>query len=153
MKKKKLVKVVKEPNIKVKEVTKAELSRRGRTSKNKGASYEREVAKILETHTGIEFKRTPQSGGFAKKSEKADDFRGDVIPIEKGVTCALHIECKNAKSWSLPMWLRQANEDCPDNKIACVIMHQHKTSNDFITLSLEDFLKLVPPENIARSDK
>ena len=40
--------------------------KRGRNSRNKGANYERSIAKLLEKVFGEAFVRTPLSGGFAK---------------------------------------------------------------------------------------
>lgn len=121
----------------------------GRRSRNKGSNFERDVAKKFKAYYGFELVRTPQSGGFAKKSAKADDFRGDIVPADEDLVLNLHIECKNSKSWSLPSWFAQAESDCPKGKKPCVIFHKHGTSKDYIALSLEDFFKLVPAENIA----
>ena len=72
--------------------------KRGKNNRNKGASYERSIAKLFERVFGEAFVRTPQSGGFAKnKTAKGDDFRGDIVPVDKEVECKLHIECKNTK--------------------------------------------------------
>ena len=122
----------------------------GRRSRNKGASFERVVAKIIQEVTGFEFLRTPLSGGFAKNTTKCSEgFRGDIVPADKDVNLSLHIECKNAKTWSLPKWFEQAEKDCPSGKIPVVIFHKHGTSKNYIALDLEDFLKLVPSEKIA----
>ena len=127
-----------------------ERSKRGKRSKTKGASYERTIAKKFCKAYGIELTRTPQSGGFAKKSEKAEEFRGDIVSVDKDIDLMLHIECKNHKSWSLPSWLKQANSDCPKGKVATVIFHKANTSDDFICLSLEDFFNLVDKNKIVR---
>ena len=123
-------------------------SRLGRRSRNKGGNYERDVAKKFRESYNAELMRTPLSGGFAKKSEKAEDFRGDIVPVDKNITLHLHIECKNAKSWSLPSWIKQSESDCPKSKIPVVVFHQHGTSKDYIALSLEDFFKLVPKDSV-----
>lgn len=122
--------------------------RLGKRSKNKGNSFERAVAKKFKTAYSEELMRTPQSGGFAKKSEKADDFRGDIVPVDKNVKLHLHIECKNTKTWSLPAWFKQAESDCPEGKVPVVVFHQHNSSKDYIALSLEDFFSLVPKDKV-----
>lgn len=131
-----------------KEKTQEEKSRLGRRSKNKGSTFERTIASKFKEAYSVDLVRTPQSGGFAKKSEKADDFRGDITSADKDVILNLHIECKCQKSWALPSWIRQAEEDCPKSKIPAVIFHQHGTSKDYVCISLTDFFKLVPEENI-----
>ena len=123
-------------------------SKLGKRSKAKGSSYERATAKKFKEAYGEDLVRTPQSGGFAKKSAKANDFRGDIVPADEDVELALHIECKNHKTWSLPTWFQQAQSDCPEGKIPVVIFHQHKSSKDYIALSLEDFFKIVPKNAI-----
>lgn len=123
--------------------------KRGKNNRNKGASYERSIAKLFERVFGEAFVRTPQSGGFAKnKTAKGDDFRGDIVPVDKEVECKLHIECKNTKTWSLPKWFEQAESDCPREKIPCVVFHKYSTSKNYVALSLDDFLALVPKERI-----
>ena len=120
----------------------------GKRSKTKGSNFERDTAKKFKKAYDAELVRTPQSGGFAKKSAKAGDFRGDIVPADEDIELSLHIECKNSKTWSLPAWFKQAQSDCPKGKIPVVVFHQHGTSNDYIALSLEDFFKLVPKERV-----
>lgn len=122
--------------------------KRGKTSRNKGSRYELSIAERLRKHYGIELRRTPQSGGFAKGKDAAN-FRGDIIPLDASIDFKLHIECKNATTWSLKQWLAQAEEDCPAGRVPLVIFHKPNSSVDYVTLKLEDFLALVPTANIA----
>lgn len=124
--------------------------KRGKTSKRKGETFERDIAELFQKRYGVELKRTPQSGGFAKKSEKADDFRGDITIVDTKQELALHIECKNSKSWTLPAWIRQAESDCPDNKVPLVVFHKHGTSKNYVCVDLENFLKLVEKDKVVR---
>lgn len=132
------------------ETAKEQRKKLGKRSKTKGNNFEREVARKFKTKYNEELTRTPQSGGFAKKSTKADEFRGDIVALDENVDLQLHIECKNAKTWSLPAWFTQAESDCPKGKIPCVVFHKHGTSKDYIALSLEDFFKIVPKEMIIK---
>ena len=129
-----------------------DLSRRGRTSKSKGANFERSIAKKFKNAYGENFIRTPQSGGFAKQYSKADQYRGDIVPADNNVTCKLHIECKTQKSWSLPAWLRQAEIDAPEGACPCVIAHLRNTTKDYIMLDLDDFVKIVPKKSIITKE-
>lgn len=122
--------------------------RLGKRSKAKGSNFEREVAKKFKDHYQVDLVRTPQSGGFIKNSLKAEEFRGDIVPADNKIDLMLHIECKNAKTWSLPAWIKQAETDCPKRKTPVVVFHQHGTSKNYIALSLDDFLELVPAEKI-----
>ncbi|MFI3211566.1 MAG: hypothetical protein R3Y64_11035 [Peptostreptococcaceae bacterium] len=136
-----------------------EKSKRGKGAKLKGASYERTVAKIFKKYLGIDLARTPQSGGFAKKSEKAEEFRGDIVNLDNTKEFKLHIECKNQKTLKIKDWFKQALEDCPLSKIPCIVFHQQllnkegkrvQESEDFITMRLEDFLELVDKDIIVK---
>lgn len=120
----------------------------GKKSKRKGASYERTLAKRFQERYGVELKRTPQSGGFAKKCDKADDFRGDITIVDNKQMLLLHIEAKNQKTWALKQWLTQAETDCPEGRTPIVVFHQHDSSKDYVCLSLDDFLKLVEKDKV-----
>lgn len=139
--------------MKLKVVKEKVYSKRGKRSKNKGSNYERSIAKKFKAKYDEELVRTPQSGGFAKKSTKADDFRGDITLLEEDKELGLHIECKNTQTWSLPKWFQQAESDCPKGKKPVVIFHKHNTSKDYIALSLEDFFDLVDKDKIIKEVK
>lgn len=123
--------------------------RRGKNAKRKGASYERTLAKKFQERYGVELKRTPQSGGFAKKCDKADDFRGDITIVDTKQMLLLHLEAKNQKSWQLKSWLRQAESDCPEGRTPVVVFHEFDTSRDYVCLSLDNFLKLVEKDKVV----
>ena len=123
--------------------------RQGKRAKRKGGQYERDIAKRFQERYGVELKRTPQSGGFAKKSEKADDYRGDITIVDTKLMLKLHLELKNQKTLSLPKWLKQAKEDCPEDRTPIVIFHQHNSSEDYVCFRLEDFFKLVEKDKVV----
>lgn len=125
------------------EEIKEQNKKRGKRSRNKGANFERTIAKKFKAFFGVDLVRTPQSGGFAKKSVKADEFRGDIVSADATIDLGIHVECKNAKTWSLPAWLKQAESDCPKGKKPVVIMHKPNTSQDYIVMKLEDFFECV----------
>lgn len=132
-------------------------SKKGKSAKIKGANYERKLAKFFKAKWSIDLVRTPQSGGFAKNSTKADDFRGDIVCLDESIDLKLHIEAKDHKTWKLKEWFKQADSDCPRGKIPCVAFHQLRTTEDgkevsksehFIMLRLEDFLDIVDLEKV-----
>ena len=116
----KIVKREAKESIKEKEEKKAR-SRRGRSARAKGASFERTIAKLFQEKYGIEFTRTPMSGGFAKNKDKSEGFKGDIVPVDKTVNLNIHVECKSQKTWKMRDWLKQAKEDCPKDKTPLVI--------------------------------
>lgn len=136
--------------VKVATETKQEqASKQGKRARRKGGNYERLVAKKFQLKYGVELKRTPQSGGFAKKCDKADDYRGDITIVDTKQMLKLHIECKNQKQLQLKNWLEQAESDCPEGRTPVVIFHQHNTSKDYVCLSLEDFFSLVEKNKVV----
>lgn len=133
------------------------LSKRGKSSRAKGGNYERTIAKKFKDKLDVELKRTPMSGGFAKGSSKASEFRGDIITVDDSIDFKLHIECKSHKTWKLKEWIRQAQEDCPKGRIPVVVFHQGQRNEngkrveeagDYVVLSLEDFLNIVDKDKI-----
>lgn len=133
-----------------------EKSKQGRRSKNKGASYERDIIKILKKEWDVDLFRTPLSGGFAKNKNK-DEFKGDINLVDKNKELLLHIECKNQKRPQIDKWFNQAEEDCPKGKIPIVVRKRQQEikegkvtvkSKDFVYLTLDDFLMLIKKEDI-----
>ena len=132
-------------------------SKRGRSSKQKGANYERKIVKFLEEKfPNLKFGRTPSSGGYKKDIENTS-LRGDVVCLSEGTDFLLHLELKNRKDgWKVVQdWFKQAQEDCLKGKIPCVIMHQNLekgkySSTDFIMLKLDDFFNIVDCKNIVK---
>lgn len=131
------------------ETKQEQLSKQGKRAKRKGGNYECLIAKKFQDRYGVELKRTPQSGGFAKKCDKADDYRGDITIVDTKQMLKLHIECKNQKQLQLKNWLEQAESDCPEGRTPVVIFHQHNTSKDYVCLSLEDFFSLVEKNKVV----
>ncbi len=62
-------------------------SKIGRKSRNKGARFERRIAKILSDSTKFTFQRTPLSGGM--------HWKGDIQLIDGQYKFPFIIECKN----------------------------------------------------------
>lgn len=132
-------------------------SNKGRKSKRKGASFERDLIKIFKKEfPTLTLARTPMSGGFYKKATK-ESLRGDISCLDEKVDFLLHIEAKNQKTLHVKDWWKQAVEDCPEHKIPTLVIHigqeieQGKViqkSGNFIYLRLDDFLKIVDKEKI-----
>jgi len=65
-----------------------------KNSRAKGATFERDTAKLFSEWTGIQFRRTPMSGGWAKT--------GDITPVnpKEMDSFRFNVECKNQQVWS-----------------------------------------------------
>lgn len=134
--------------------SKLKRSKQGRSSKTKGANYERRIVKFLETQfPSLKFGRTPSSGGYKKEVDNSN-LRGDIVCLSEGVDFLLHLELKNRKAgWKVVQdWYKQAQEDCIKGKYPCVIMHQAlekgSPAKDFILLELSDFFKIIDYKKI-----
>lgn len=141
---------------------KIEASKRGKKAKQAGGNYERTVASIINKHFNdknikLDLKRTPSSGGF-QKSANNDSLRGDISNLNKDYDFKLHLECKNATTWSLPKWIKQAQEDCSPGKIPIVAFHCKQIiedgkvtqkSKNYVCLELEDLLKIIDEKKVT----
>ena len=124
----------------------------GKNNRNKGANYEREIAKhFSDIYPELDLKRTPQSGGFAKSSTNSV-IKGDISNLNEEMDFNLHIECKNQKSLALFKWYDQAREECPQGKTPIVIFKKQQKieegkvvqkKDDYVCLRLEDFLSML----------
>lgn len=132
-------------------------SKQGKSSKAKGANYERKIVKYLESRfPGLSFGRTPASGGY-KKGINNTTLRGDVVCLSENVDFLLHLELKNRKDgWKVVQdWYKQAENDCIEGKIPVLIMHQNLekgkyASKDFVMLELNDFFTIINDKNVVK---
>lgn len=132
-------------------------SKRGRSSKAKGANYESRIRdKLNKRFPTLNFKRTPRSGAYASTSGDTS-LSGDLANINSEYDFKCHLELKCHKAWSILRWFEQALGDCPQGKLPIVIAHQQqviennrrvKEAEDFVFLRLSDFLDIVNDEKI-----
>lgn len=105
----------------------------GKRSKNKGANYERRIAKILSDWSGLDLRRTPMSGGWSKQNP---DVAGDLVNITPGTFFPYHIECKNQEVWTwegiltgncvaFDSWWEQTTTQCHPDKIPFLIFSKN----------------------------
>lgn len=104
-------------------------SKKGKHAKRKGASGEREVAKLLQEY-GFEAKRGVQFG-------KGDHDNPDV----KHNIPNTHIEVKRTESLSLYKAYYQACEDAKEGD-SPTVFHRRSKKEWLVVLSAEDYLKL-----------
>lgn len=135
---------------------KVTLSKRGKSSRIKGATYENTIAKKIGAKWGITLVRTPMSGGFQKSSDN-EDIRGDLSCLDKNTKFILSPELKKQKTWKLREWFRQSKEDAPVGKIPIVVFHDFKVikegkvvnkAEDYVMIKLEDFLEITTQDKV-----
>lgn len=101
-----------------------------KNSKSKGDRFERGIAKILADALGLELRRTPLSGGWAKGNP---GVHGDVVCVDPGPEAMPYcIECKNVEDWRLESlftpnhkwfdgWWAQLLDECPGDKMPVLV--------------------------------
>lgn len=107
----------------------------GKRSKDKGAAFERLIArKFSETFDTI-LKRTPLSGGWAKEYEGA---AGDLVCVDEDFDFPFCVECKNEEGWRLESlftdnhawfdrWWAQLMRECPPTKVPILVFSRNRT--------------------------
>lgn len=119
----------------------------GRKSKNKGAGFERQVAKMFSEAYGLEFRRTPLSGGWAKDSDVA---AGDLVCVDDP-DFPYCIECKKSEGWKLESlftdnhawfdnWWKQVVDECPEDKEPILVFSRNRMPI-FVAVRTDMFLR------------
>lgn len=138
-------------------VGKRERSRRARTSKSKGSSYERKIAKKLGAWSGETLRRTPQSGGWAGGA--AHGVSGDLV-CDRPKRWPFHCELKKREGWGLEDlivglrasttdtrsvlgWWDQTIRTCPAGKMPMLIFARNHLP-DLVMMKQGDFAALTP---------
>lgn len=101
----------------------------GKAQRNKGAAAEREVAAIINDRLGTDLRRTPLSGGMT--------WKGDIRGWD-----GMHVEVKRQERLSIPAWVKQAEDDCPEGDIPLVVFRQSREPWR-VVIRLDDLLGLA----------
>lgn len=98
-------------------------------SKQKGARFERELAKIL-TEQGYVARRTAQYCG--KTGDAAD-----VVGLD-----GIHIEAKHCETMRLYDWMGQAVRDSAGGANLPAVFHKKNRADILVTMRMKDFMEL-----------
>jgi len=141
----------------------ADHSKIGKRSKAKGKRYESRAAKLLTDFTGVNFRKTPGSGGWNKAGGvKVADyvFCGDIICDNKHFVFS--VEAKSRKSFSFVAilknpeiaaftgWWKQCIEDAVSIHKLPFMMFKPDYQEDFVALTEEGESALGIPNNTPR---
>ena len=111
----------------------------GNKSRRKGAQYERDVAKHLDSLDGVSAKKV--SGMYIS----GPDIRAEVdLPCRASLS--LSVECKNHSRMSVPQWFQQCVTEAPDGCEPVLVCKHPGTStvaDDYVVMSMETFSKLI----------
>lgn len=97
-------------------------------SKQKGARYEREIARYLHDK-GYDTRRTAQ---YCGNTGDAADVQG--LPYT-------HIECKHQETLRLKDWVEQAVRDSKEGELPAVF-HRKNNEKTLVTMRLDDWMEL-----------
>lgn len=124
----------------------------GKKSRDKGANFERDVARAFSEAYGMTFRRTPLSGGWA---QDADVAAGDVVCVDdpEFEWC---IECKKSEGWRLESlltgdrawfdnWWQQLLDECPDGKWPVLIFSRNRCPK-FAAVEYDQGWSLLAPK-------
>ena len=112
------------------------MASRGRGSYQKGANYERKIAKILADTFAVTVKRTGAQESAKVHGGDVNAHRG-----EKTVINDFFWECKARESWSLIDWLKKAQDDSGFRPALVVATRNHE--DDYAFMRLSDFLRIL----------
>lgn len=109
----------------------------GRGAREKGAKFERKIAKILKDKFGVEVKRTGAQ-------EKWKMYGGDVNAPRHIDTILNDFfwECKARENWSIIDWYIKAADDAETNQIPVVVATKNH-NNNYVFLTLQDFIGIL----------
>ena len=112
------------------------MASRGRGSYQKGANYERDLAKIFAETFGVTVKRTG-----AQESSKIHGGDFNAHRSEKTVMNDFFWEAKCRESWSVIDWLKKAQDDSGFRPAIVIATRNHE--DDYAFLKLADFLRIL----------
>lgn len=106
-------------------------------SREKGARFERELAKLLKEY-GYDCERTAQHSG---KTGQAPDVIG--LPD-------IHIEAKHQEKMELYKWMEQAKRDAKGNGRLPAVFHKKNRAEILVTMELDDWMRIYQGEGYGR---
>jgi hypothetical protein len=118
--------------------------------RNKGASFERKVAKLISLWWGVDAHRTPGSGGLHWKRDNR--VSGDIVIGVDGEDYPFSNECKKVEGWNFEQlikgtgevtaWWAQCTRDAKEvGKIPLLVFSKNRSPIYFM-IPYEDYVKL-----------
>lgn len=119
-------------------------------SREKGKSFELKVSRILSEWWGMDFRRTPNSGGFHWRNDHR--VAGDIIP-PPGAKFPFTVECKKHESWDFEQIVKntgdvekfwqQACSDAERVQLKPMLIFSKNRSPDYVMMFYIDFIMIV----------
>lgn len=115
------------------------MASRGRGARNKGADYERRLAKILSAKFGIDVKRT----GGTERSKIVNKGDVNASKYEDTIINDFFWEAKCRESWAILDWYKKAELDGQGTTLMPVVVATKNFERDYVFLTLDDFLRIL----------
>lgn len=109
-----------------------------RSRKNKGANFQKEVARKLAEKYNMDFGQDMDFFGRQMGGSGTDI----VLSRDAKEYCPFDIEVKRTEKIEIPKWWQQAVENTQDGRIPLIIFKRNK-ENAKVVLDFEDFLSLL----------
>ena len=118
-------------------MTKRTAKQTGAYSRRKGATFERDVAAMVEHWSTIRTRRTPGSGSYGNDGATDWNLAGDLM-LDPGSRVPLHFELKRREGWTWPntlanrgpgfKWFKQANDDAKSGQMPVLLFKKNRGS-------------------------
>ena len=110
----------------------------GRGARNKGANYEREIAKKLSAKFGVDVKRTG-----AQESAKVHGGDVNAAKYQDTILNDFFWELKKREAWSIIDWYKKACDDRGGFMTKVVVVASKNNADDYVFMSLDDFTSIL----------
>ena len=110
----------------------------GKGARQKGANFEREVAKILKDKFNVDVRRTG-----AQERWKVDGGDVNAPSWIKTILNDFHWECKNREKWALLNWYKKTKDDNQGVAKKPIVVASKNFEDDYVFMSLNDFLAII----------
>lgn len=114
------------------------MAKPGSGSQQKGKNHERGVAKIISEALGVDVRRTPSP-------ERWKLVKGDMnaAPWVKTISNDFMWEAKCRESWAILDWYKKAKDDAEGTSKTPVVVASKNFEDNYVFLTLTDFLKIL----------
>lgn len=115
------------------------MASRGRGARNKGANFERDLAKKLSQHFGLDVKRT----GGTERSKIVNKGDVNASKFQDTILNEIFWEAKNRESWAVLDWYKKACDDAAGTVLKPVVVCTKNFEKEYVFMSLDDLLSIL----------
>lgn len=113
-----------------------------RSAKNKGASLQVLVVKLLRKLTGMDNGVASNHDGDIQSRSMGSQGTDIVLSPHAKKVIPFDIECKNAEAWHIDKWWDQTQANTEDGRFGLLIIKKNR-KKPLAIMDLDEFLKLT----------